>query len=663
MDLSDFKNKFIEEASTLLINLEKDLLQLEKQPDNNDIVEDVFRVMHTLKGVSGMYGYNNIGELTHKLENIYDLIRDGDLQINTEIIDVTLFTCDHIKQLLEQADSNNVESIEKSKAAHNQIDNVVEAAGIKIKKKVKKKPLQAGQTVTYNILFYPDESIIKRNINLVAQFRDLFALGQYSIVHPHFITEGEHWSIFLVTDKGLDDIEDALFFILDDCKITKIADFDVFNEEKLEENANMFVNTEEDVIDEKKESRDAKNKAYANELKTITETETGGHRISRISVDSEKLDKLMYLVSELITTNSQLKLTTNSRIYEPIKEYLNKLNFLSNEFRNNVIQIRLVPVEDLALRFQRLIRDLSKHLGKEIEFVTQGTNTELDKNTIDLLSEPLMHIIRNCIDHGIQTPEVRIEHGKEPRGMIKLVAFHSGNNIFIQIQDDGMGIDIEKIRKKGIEKGLIKEDEVLSEKELYDLIFMPGFSTAQNLTEISGRGVGLDVVKQNITELRGEIEVNSEISLGTSFTIKLQQSIAIMDTMLFQLEDMFFLVPMEDIELCTAFDSEYIKERSFNNLIPYKEQLIPFVDLRNEFNLNNNYPKRLETIIINKNEKYFAVISDRIIGEHQAVLKNIAKEYKQLDFLSGASVLADGNIAMLLDNTLLYNRAKDLVKQ
>jgi len=660
MDLSSFKIKFIEEASILLINLEKDLLTLEKEPENMKIIEDVFRVMHTLKGVSSMYGYDNIGDLTHKLENIYELIREGNFIITAQIIDTTLFTCDHIKRLLEDETFSNPKNIKNHEKVENKIKEILAKAGIKEKKRLKKKKQVEGQTSTYNIIFYPDESIITRNINLIAQFKELFSLGTYQIVHSQFTKAYDHWSIFLVTEKTLEDIEDALFFILDDCKINRIADFDVFNEEQLEENSQLFNNI--NTSNKNAENSSATEKSSDNELLVTTDIEIGKHKTSRIAVDSEKLDKLMFLVSELITTNSQLLLTTNSKTYDPIKEYLNKLNYLSNEFRSNAIEIRLVPVEDMALSFQRLIRDLSKHLDKKIEFVTQGTNTELDKNTIDLLAEPLMHIIRNCIDHGIQTPEVRIENGKEPTGIIKLVAFHSGNNIFIQIQDDGMGIDTDVIHKKAIEKGFLKEDEIVSQKQLFDLMFMPGFSTAQNLTEISGRGVGLDVVKQNITELRGEIEVNSEIGLGTSFTIKLQQSIAIMDTMLFSVGDMSFLVPMEDIELCTAYETEYIKERSLTNLIPYKEQLIPFVDLHKEFNLKNKYPKRLETIIISKNEKYFAIVAERIIGEHQAVLKNIAKEYEELDFLSGASVLADGKIAMLLDNAMLYTRVKNLVK-
>ena len=654
MNINDFKDQFIEEASSLINNLEKDIMELEKSPKNMKLVEEIFRVMHTLKGVSSMYGFDNVGNLTHNLENIYDLIRSQKLDVNTKILDVTLNSCDHINTLLTNSNTSSTAIIQNQKKLLKQINSILSTGRVKEIKKPKTSLSHKIQKATFNILFYPDSNIQERNINLIQIFRELFSLGQYQIVHPKFTEVHEHWSIFLVTEKKTSEIAETLFFILDDCKINKIANFDIFNKKELENREK--ISAQQPTISQEAESGKSRSKGTENKEILIKKT-----NLSRISVDAEKLDKLMFLVSELITTNSQLRLVTNTKIYKPIREYLEKLNYLSTQFRNNVIEIRLVPINDLALRFQRLVRDLSKQLNKKINFITQGTNTELDKNTIDQLGEPLMHIIRNCIDHGIQLPEIRQKNGKNPEGTIKLVAFHSGNNVFIQIQDDGLGIDTDRIYKKAVSKGLLKEGKELSKKEILDFIFLPGFSTAKSLTEVSGRGVGLDVVKQSITDLRGEIEITTEIGLGTSFTIKLQQSLAIMDTMLFKTADVFFLVPMEDIELCTAYSSDYIKGRSRTNLLPFKKEQIPLVDLRKEFEQDEEYPDRLETIIIRKNEKLFAIAADRILGKHQAVLKNIGKEYEELDFLSGASVLADGNIALLFDNGLLYDRAKSLV--
>ncbi len=654
MELSEFKQKFVEDSSLLLNSLEADLMALEKEPENNELIENIFRVMHTLKGVSSMYGYENIGELTHKIENIYELIRDKKLKVNKEILDLTLVSCDHIKQLLDDPNFSVQQNIDNHEKIESKIIKILSKSGVKTHlKKIKSRNVTGGKS-TFNILFYPRESILKRNINLIEQFRELFILGEHKIINPRFNEFEENWSIFLVTEKNMEDIEDALFFILDECKILKIADFDIFNETEFvkktkEINSLSFKQYEddEDLIE-----TFAEKKSEIDKIK-ITKQNTG-----RISVDTDKLDKLMYLVSELITTNSQLNLLSKQNAHSELKEYLDKINTLSNEFRNNALELRLVPISDMALRFQRLVRDLSTHLGKQIEFVTQGTNTELDKNTIDLLQEPLMHIIRNCIDHGIQMPEERKTLGKDTNGIIKLVAFHSGNNVFIQIQDDGKGINHEEILEKAIQKGFVDKDRTLSEKEVLDLIFLPGFSTAQNLTEVSGSGVGLDVVKRNITELRGEIIVQSELGLGTIFTIKLQQSLAIMDTMLFSINETFFLIPLENVEVITVHNPKYILERERAKTIAYNNNLIPFLDLRKTFIKDNNYPEKLETIIITKNEKLLAIVADKIIGEHQAVLKNIGKEYKELEFLSGASILADGNIALMLDPGMLFDRIK-----
>lgn len=655
MELSQFKNKFIEDSNVLLNNLERDIMELEHDKENSNLIENIFRVMHTLKGVSSMYGFDNIGELTHKLENIFDAVRNKEILINKNILDITLAACDLIKNLLEDENFIDKKNIETFNSIENKIDTCLKKSGIKITLKKNRIKKFKGKTATFNIIFFPDDNIIARNINIIEQFRELFALGEHQIIKPDFGQNREQWSIFLVTDRGIDDIEEALFFILDECKIHKIADFNIFNDEEADKFNQQFA----DAIESKKtETKEIKHEE-TEKIDIAKSINLSKQNTGRIAVDTLKLDKLMYLVSELITTNSQLNLITKDEKYEPIKQYLNKINNLSTEFRNNAIDIRLVPISDMALRFQRLIRDLSAHLEKEIDFITQGTNTELDKNTVDLLQEPLMHIIRNCIDHGIKTPQERKKIGKEPKGLIKLVAFHSGNNVFIQIQDDGQGIDPELIKQKAVEKKLISPNQEITEEELLDLIFLPGFSTAQSLTEVSGRGVGLDVVRKNITELRGEIEVKSEIGLGTSFTIKLQQSLAIMDTMLFNVDQTHFLIPLENVESITVLETDYILERQRSKTLPYNNNLIPFIDLRKTFKKNTNYPKTLEVIIVNKNEKLFAIVTDRIIGEHQAVLKNIAKEYKELEYLSGASILPDGNIAMMLDPGMLYDRIKD----
>ncbi|HEX3007573.1 MAG TPA: chemotaxis protein CheW, partial [Bacteroidales bacterium] len=289
-----------------------------------------------------------------------------------------------------------------------------------------------------------------------------------------------------------------------------------------------------------------------------------------------------------------------------------------------------------------------------VELVMDGIDTEVDKGTIDQLNDPLMHIIRNCVDHGIELPHIRKQKGKPAAGTIRISASNSGNFVIIRIDDDGAGIDLEKIKQKAIDKGIIKATDNPGKQELLEIIFLPGFSTAQNLTEVSGRGVGMDVVKRKIIELRGEIIVDTEQGIGTSLTLKLQQSIAITDTLLFKVEDTFFTVPISDIDICMQVPSNEIIERKNTCTIPYKDDLIPFMDLRSHFKLEGEYGEWIKVVIIRNNDKLLAILTDTIIGGHQAVLKTLGNLFKGQKCIAAASQLGDGQLAFMLDANELF---------
>jgi two-component system chemotaxis sensor kinase CheA len=315
----------------------------------------------------------------------------------------------------------------------------------------------------------------------------------------------------------------------------------------------------------------------------------------------------------------------------------------------------LVPLGDLVLRFQRLIRDLSNQLGKKVEFKTSGIETELDKNTIDQLAEPLMHIIRNCIDHGIETPENRIKNGKQEHGTISLTAYNSGNFAIISIFDDGNGIDLEKVKQKAVDKGILKPKDKPEKKEILDLIFLPGFSTAQSLTSISGRGVGMDIVKKRIVDLRGEVTLSSETGSGTTFTLKIPQSLSIIDTLLFTIEDNYFTVPISEIEVCLQFKANIIEERRHTATLPYNDHLISYIDLRHLMQIEGVYKEMTKAIIIKNENQEIALIADKIVGEHQAVLKPLGKSFRNQNYITSASQLGDGNMAFMIDTHALFN--------
>ncbi len=423
--LQKFRDKFYEEANKLLDQMEKDILELEKNPDNQELIESAFRAMHTIKGVSGMYGFDFICEFTHNMESLYQAIRDNKLKFDKEIFDITFYSLDHIRKVLADeklSDPNN-------HVNHNQLINKTKVILERIKEGNEEKS-SAQQTVslenkpdttsTWHILLRTDEKMYFRGISLVSMFRELSQLGQYQITRLDYLSDAESdaWSIILSSNSPQDEIKDVFLFVEDNFMLTKISESNLLDSKAFQIEKEKYSVDEKSILEyieftnnstaNTKVSR--KDKSPVSELKIEQKTQLGEKpNIKRISVDSTKLDNLMYLVSELITINSQLMLYTNGPVFESIRPYVEKVDNLSKQFRNTALEIRLVPLSDIILRFQRLIRDLSKHLKKKVELVTQGTETELDKNTIDQLSDPLMHIIRNCIDHGIETPEQRVQ--------------------------------------------------------------------------------------------------------------------------------------------------------------------------------------------------------------------------------------------------------------
>ncbi len=623
MDLSQFRQKYVEDATELLDNLDNALLSLEKDKQNQEYSEQIFRIMHTLKGSGAMYGFDKIVELTHQLESLYNLIRDNKVSVSDEIIQVTFFVADHIRDLLQ---NDNVDEVKHLKILE-KINFVAKKA--EIEKTVEKIVFKETEIKnrTWKIVFKPDESIFERNINIVETLHCLFLLGKCEISVQE--NEEKVWNIILQTEKTQVDIEDALFFISNLCEI------EILKEEIIE------IDTNQENVSPNIPTSQGKNEV----LKYST---------SRIMVDSTKLDTLLYLVSELVTTKSELLLSVEKRNYIKIAEATEKIDNLSKLFRDNALNIRLISLRDMLNRFQRLVHDLSHQLNKQIDFEINGEDTELDKNIVDAIAEPIMHLIRNSIDHGIETPEERIKAGKKPTGIVKFFAYKSGSFVFIQISDDGHGINKQKIRQKAIEKGFLNAEKQLSDKEIYDLIFIPGFSTAESITQVSGRGVGMDIVKHKIQDIRGEISIDSEEGLGTYFTLKLQQTISIIDTMLIRSHNSIFAIPVEDIENCELISKHELLQKH-NKQISYQNELIPYLHLNEEFQFPESQNEKLRIIVINKQEKRFAIISDEIIGEYQAVVKPLSKTFSEIEFLSGACILGDRNIALLFDTEKLKN--------
>ena len=666
--LKQFREKFIEEALDLIKELEKSLIQLENNAEDKHAIEKVFRFAHTLKGVSGMYDFNKIADYTHRLETLFSNIQNGLLTVNTEIIDLTLQSADHVKNLLFDPKFENPENQKKQIELLEKINFFVKDDNNEKQNIINKKNI--GKNKTYYICFFPDENLLERRIKITNIFKDFAEIGSFEIFkhEPGIVDEEEldnteAWGIILSTQESEERIGKAFMFIEDNYKLYKLSDDNIF-EENLEnqtqdletednpfqiEDLQKFSQKELIKILEESEVSEIKNNLREEQSKEIKESISNRFLSQRINVDTAKLDTLMFLVSEFVTSNAQLKLGFKNSDMNQLKTVVEKMEKLSKQFRNNAFSLRLIPVQEKIFRFQRLVRDLSHKLEKQIKFEIQGGETELDKSILDKLTEPLMHIVRNSIDHGIELPEVRKKAGKPEIGTIVFKTQHSSNNVIISIEDDGCGIDEQKIIRKAIEKEIIPADKEMLQQEIFDLIFLPGFSTAESLTEISGRGVGMDVVKRKIKELRGDISIHSEKGKGTKFIIKLQQTISIIDTMLFKVAEMFFIIPISDIEKCDLIEQQNIQAKDNTKTITFQDKLIPYIDLYELYDLKKPDKKKLKLMVLKKQENYFAIVVDNIIGEHQAVLKSLGKEIKNQKNIAGVSVLGDGSLAYLID--------------
>ena len=384
-------------------------------------------------------------------------------------------------------------------------------------------------------------------------------------------------------------------------------------------------------------------------IKTVRKKQQQEEQSSGIRVPADKLDTLVNLVGEMVTVQARLSQTVASLDHAELLSISEEVERLTAELRDNTMSIRTMPIGTTFSKFKRLVRDLSNELKKDIALVTEGAETELDKTVIERLNDPLVHLIRNCIDHGIERPEAREAAGKPPQGTVHLSAAHSGANVLIRIEDDGAGLDVEAIRAKAMEKGLIADGVEMTEKEIFALIFAPGFSTATQVTSVSGRGVGMDVVKRSIDALRGSIDISSRKGTGTTITLKLPLTLAIIDGLLVQVGDGHFVLPLSIVEECVELTREDVARTHGRQITFVRDEIVPYIRLRERFVTNGNGPDVEQIVITGSSGGRVGFVVDKVIGEHQTVIKNMGKMYRQVDAISGATILGDGTVALIVD--------------
>lgn len=664
LDINQYINIFVEESKEHLQNMNDILLELEKNPSNHDLINEIFRVAHTLKGMSGTMGFTNMANLTHGMENVLQAIRNDEIEVSEEIIDL-LFECfdaldtsvNHIIDYGSEDTSNHKELISKlnnhlvkeknSKSNERNIQKPVlelEHHLIEVLKKAKSDGLNV-----YKIDISLKETCMLKAARAFIVFNTLESFGEIVYSHPSVDDiEDEKFdlsfSIMLVTSSRESEILNSLNQIseIDKIDITLIDDsFNIIEvnntSPKSDEGLSSF--QDEDGKDEK---------TTQSHLGKIGKT---------VRVDIDRLDNLMNLVSELIIIKTRMDDLSGKAAGENMTEAIEYLERITTSLHDAVMKVRMVPIERVFNRFPRLVRDLSKELGKEIDLQMSGEETEVDRTVIDEIGDPLIHLIRNSIDHGIELPKERVKIGKPERGKLVLKAYPDGNNVVIEVEDDGRGIDYKYVLRKALEKGLItdKEAESLTVEESINLLFLPGFSTADKISDLSGRGVGLDVVKSKIESINGSVEVESIKDKGTKFIIRIPLTLAIIQALLIRLKNEIYAIPLSSVTEIINIPSSGIRDIQGQEIALYRGKTIPIVRLRKVLDIpEEEEVEDLVVVVVNKGEKQAGLIVDSLIGQQEIVIKSLGKYLAGIKYISGATILGNGNISLILDiNSLI----------
>jgi two-component system chemotaxis sensor kinase CheA len=649
-----------------------------------------------------MFGFDDIASFIHDIENFYELVRNGEKNVTKEIIDLTLEARDYILTMLNASSSgefyddtvgdNILRSFNRLMPESKPEDAGAIIRSDDIKETARQFAQKVEKEITCRITFKPEKELFARGINPIHLIDEITNMGRhYVAAHVSRIPALDElnpeacyttWDIILTTKEDVNTIKDVFIFVEDivDISINVIDEDGMFTEstdykrlgEILIERGSLTKEELDSVMGEQKkigeilvdsglvEGREVE--SALGEQKHVKEVKKQRHVrdvASTIRVASEKLDRLVNLVGELVTVQARLSQTSMERKDPELTSISEEVERLAADLHDNTMSIRMIPIGTTFTKFRRLVRDLSDDLGRNIALTTSGEETELDKTVIERLNDPLIHLIRNAIDHGIEPPSIREGVGKDPTGTISLKASHSGADVVIQISDDGAGLDEHAIRTKAIEKGLIAPDAEISKHDLLNLIFAPGFSTAKKVTDVSGRGVGMDVVKRSIDMLRGVIEVESHKGTGTTISLRIPLTLAIIEGLLVRLGSDFYVLPLSSIDECVEITSKEIKEAHGRNLVNVRKEMVPYVRLRQQFNIDGERPEREQVVIAMVNDIRVGFAVDSVIGEHQTVIKSLSRVYKNVRGISGATILGDGTVALILDMPRLIKDAEE----
>ncbi len=674
MDVSQYLEIFVEETKEHLQSLNDNILVLENEPENKDTINEIFRSAHSLKGMAGTMGYKRMQTLTHDMENVFSEIRNDKLKVTSDLVDI-LFQClDALEAYLDNIINTQDEGTDDNAAIIKLLNDYLNGGSGVAEQAAQAAPQTADGVVTdFSKVNFAD---FEQHAIMEAGTKNLNVYGVHVKIDPSCILKAaraflvfksvEELGEIIKSIPSAQDIEDEKFDL----------DFDIFviTGESLDKvlatvrNVSEIKDAEGSIIklDEKKEEKpEETEKTESAKPATVpkagkpanSQPAKGKPVVNRsVRVDIDKLDVLMNLVSELIIAKNGLvsaAATSTTEENQSVNEQIEYLERVTTNLHESVMNVRMVPIETVVNRFPRMIRDLSKKLDKKMELYMTGEETELDRTVIDEIGDPLMHLLRNSADHGLESAEVRRERGKDEIGTIFLNAFQDGNNVVIEVGDDGNGIDIEKVKSKAIERGTItpEQAEVMSDKEVIDLLFLPSFSTSEKITDVSGRGVGLDVVKSKIESLGGVVECKSVLGEGSTFTIRLPLTLAIIQALMVKLGNEQYAIALGSIQTIEDIPLSDIKYVQGKEVINLRGNIIPIIRLGELLDVPDRTEpdESLIVVVIKKGDKQAGLVVDSLVGQMEIVIKSLGKYININKMISGATILGDGEVALIID--------------
>lgn len=682
MDTTEYLGVFLDESREHIESLYEQLLNLEKNPDEKEIIDEIFRSAHTLKGMSATMRFNDLSNLTHKLENVFDAIKQEKVFAEPSMIDVMFEAVDMLNEMVEDIASGGdgakdvTEIVEHLKGiVHPGESNAREA---KDEKQAASEKEGSKSEVSCSLKWI--DSVDEYELTILRESVDqgFFNYEIQVTIHENCLLKGAR--VFMVfellekmgeivkADPPVEELEEEKFEQSFTLLYVSKEETDVIRSKifKISEIEAVDIHQLDPAIFENKAAEENKKKLAENnqsEKKAATKTKKTSKKESSVTnktirVNIERLDTLLNLFEEFVIDRGRLQQIASELNHRELTETVEHMQRVSEDLQNVILNIRMVPIETVFNRFPRMIRQLSKDLNKDVRVEIIGEETELDRTVIDQIGDPLVHLIRNALDHGIETPEARKQKGKPAQGMLRLEAYHSGNHVYIEITDDGAGINREKVLKKAIEKGMVdeKKSDQLTDQQVAELILSSGFSTKEKVSSVSGRGVGLDVVKDTIVSLGGKISIDSELHRGTTFSIQLPLTLSIISVLLIELQEEKYAIPLSSIIETAVIHKSEMKQIHQNKVIDFRDKIIPLVFLNDVFSVPSSGKEEddyLSIVIVKKGEQLTGLVVDSFIGQQEVVLKSLGKYLQNTFAISGATILGNGEVALIIDSNQL----------